>query len=189
MVARIERVDDLPDDVEDEDVQQEEQEEEEEEDKEGESELIVGPSSSSHPIRISTRPRPGRQLPMTTRELTEHCLAFLNTLQNGTPWVSQRLSYAYGYGVYGPYGAYFVTDTDGNYVLPPEHPQNANAPDGEPFDTAGFSFWVGAVLPIDETEKAKLLPVKSIRMRLQMCVWWIEGLRRHWWFSNGCVIL
>lgn len=183
MVGRIERIEDIPDDIHEED-----QSEDEVVNMEDKEDSADGASSSTqHQIR-PVRRRVSRPLSMTTRELTEHCLAFLNTLQNGTPWVSQRLSHAYGYGVYGPYGAYFVKDADGNYVLPPEHPQNSNTPDGHPFDLAGFSFWVGAVLPIDEAEKAKLLPVKSVRMRLQMCVWWIEGLRRHWWFSSGCII-
>lgn len=43
-----------------------------------------------------------------------------------------------------------------------------------------FSFWMGLVLPIGDEEKARLLPVRSVRMRLVMCCWWIEGLRASW---------
>lgn len=197
-VGRIERIDDYPDDLPDEETSSEDDD----------APSTTSPSSPSPPVASTSRqsqappsprrrrtrefPSPSHPISLSTRDLTEHCLAFLNTLQNGTPWVSQRLSHTYGYGVYGPYGAYFIRDPNGNYSLPPlPNPQNSNAPTtgADPFDTSGFSFWVGAVLPIDDWEKAKLLPVKSVKMRLQMCVWWIEGLRRHWWFSSGCIIL
>ncbi|KAJ7591008.1 PUA-like domain-containing protein [Mycena floridula] len=183
MVGRIERIEDFADDLE------EQPSDADDHDKEPEASTSSAPSPSRifHP---RSGPAPAHPLRLTTRELTEHCLAFLNTLQNGTPWVSQRLSHTYGmgYGVFGPYVAWFTARGDGTYSLPPDTSLQGND-SSEAFDTSGFSFWVGAVLPIDDGEKAKLLPVKSVRMRLQMCVWWIEGLRRHWWFSGGCVIL
>lgn len=61
-------------------------------------------------------------------------------------------------------------------------------------------------LPIEEAEKAKLLPVRSPLIRLKMVVHWIEQLNSHWfvgawsstreidrdtfarWFTNGCII-
>ena len=49
-----------------------------------------------------------------------------------------------------------------------------------PNDPALFSFWVALVLPIEEQEKAKLLPIKSPRLRLIMVVSWIERLNRNW---------
>jgi hypothetical protein len=49
-----------------------------------------------------------------------------------------------------------------------------------PSDPALFSFWVALVLPIEEQEKAKLLPIKSPRLRLIMVVSWIERLNRNW---------
>ena len=77
-----------------------------------------------------------------------------------------------------------------------------------PTDPALFSFWVALVLPIDDREKAKLLPIKSVRLRLMLVVHWIEELNSKWyvigsvfgvrsvdrtdvfrWFSNGCTIL
>ncbi|CAE6523111.1 unnamed protein product [Rhizoctonia solani] len=57
-----------------------------------------------------------------------------------------------------------------------------------PNDVASFSFWVALVLPIDEQEKAKLLPIRSPRMRLRLVVHWIEQLNNNWWFSSGCVV-
>jgi Lon protease-like protein len=49
-----------------------------------------------------------------------------------------------------------------------------------PSDPALFSFWVALILPIEEQEKAKLLPIKSPRLRLIMVVSWIERLNRNW---------
>ena len=36
------------------------------------------------------------------------------------------------------------------------------------------------VLPIEDIEKAKLLPVKSSLLRLRLVVHWIEHLNSHW---------
>lgn len=36
------------------------------------------------------------------------------------------------------------------------------------------------VLPIDEHEKAKLLPIRSPRLRLRLVVHWIEQLNNTW---------
>lgn len=53
-----------------------------------------------------------------------------------------------------------------------------------PTDIALFSFWVALVLPMEEQEKAKLLPIKSARLRLMLVVHWIEQLNNTWyaWF-------
>ncbi|KAF8529026.1 PUA-like domain-containing protein [Hysterangium stoloniferum] len=78
----------------------------------------------------------------------------------------------------------------------------------EPDDPISFSFWMALVLPIDEYEKAKLLPIRSPQLRLRLVVHWIERLNNTWsvrdvislpysvilmpwerrWVSNGCVI-
>jgi Lon protease-like protein len=58
-----------------------------------------------------------------------------------------------------------------------------------PEDPSSFSFWVAIILPIDEHEKAKLLPIRSPMLRLRLVVHWIEQLNNNWWFSSGCVIL
>ncbi|KAJ7691567.1 PUA-like domain-containing protein [Mycena rosella] len=58
-----------------------------------------------------------------------------------------------------------------------------------PSDPAAFSFWIALVLPIDEHEKAKLLPMRSAHMRLRLVVHWIEQLNSTWWFASGCVIM
>ncbi|KAF9075800.1 PUA-like domain-containing protein [Rhodocollybia butyracea] len=114
----------------------------------------------------TSEPLPGLPgLPLSTCRLVEHCNSFLAQLHTSTtPWVVQRLSYTHG-------------------------PPPPSDPSDPAFDPGAFSFYVGMVLPIDDWEKAKLLPVRSVRMRLKMCVWWIEGLRQNWWFERGCVVL
>jgi hypothetical protein len=63
-----------------------------------------------------------------------------------------------------------------------------------PTDASRFSFWVALILPIDEHEKAKLLPIRSPRLRLRLVVHWIEQLNNNWWvlkswFGFGLKIL
>ncbi|PWN99242.1 LON-domain-containing protein, partial [Tilletiopsis washingtonensis] len=53
-------------------------------------------------------------------------------------------------------------------------------------EVSRLSFWMASVMPIDEHEKARLLPVRSPRIRLRIVVFWIEQLRSTWWFSSGC---
>ncbi|KAH9943399.1 PUA-like domain-containing protein [Epithele typhae] len=49
-----------------------------------------------------------------------------------------------------------------------------------PTDPASFSFWMALLLPIDDHEKAKLLPIRSPRLRLRLVVHWIEQLNSQW---------
>ncbi|WVR07304.1 hypothetical protein IAU60_004345 [Kwoniella sp. DSM 27419] len=50
-----------------------------------------------------------------------------------------------------------------------------------PTNPGEFSYWMALVMPIDEYEKAKLLPIRSARLRLKLIVHWIESLRSSWW--------
>ncbi|KAG6821259.1 hypothetical protein H0H93_002369 [Arthromyces matolae] len=50
-----------------------------------------------------------------------------------------------------------------------------------PTDVSSFSYWVASILPIDEQEKAKLLPIRSPRLRLLLVVHWIEQLNNNWY--------
>nr|XP_019046001.1 hypothetical protein I302_04741 [Kwoniella bestiolae CBS 10118]OCF24931.1 hypothetical protein I302_04741 [Kwoniella bestiolae CBS 10118] len=54
-----------------------------------------------------------------------------------------------------------------------------------PTDPSEFSYWMALVMPIDEYEKARLLPIRSPRLRLKLIVHWVESLRSSWWFSSG----
>ncbi|KAL7416671.1 hypothetical protein BDY24DRAFT_377855 [Mrakia frigida] len=56
-----------------------------------------------------------------------------------------------------------------------------------PSDPSVCGYWMASVIPIDEYEKAKLLPIRSPRLRLALIVHWVEQLRSSWWFSSGCV--
>lgn len=73
-------------------------------------------------------------------------------------------------------GTPWVTDAlDRNYVAMPD-------------DADRFSFWMAPLLPLDDHEKAKLLPIRSAKLRLRLVVYWIEQLKSQWWFNGGCVI-
>ena len=50
-----------------------------------------------------------------------------------------------------------------------------------PDDPSEFSYWMALVMPIDEYEKARLLPIRSARLRLRLIVYWVESLRSSWW--------
>ncbi|KAG5652464.1 hypothetical protein H0H81_004960 [Sphagnurus paluster] len=50
-----------------------------------------------------------------------------------------------------------------------------------PTDASSFSYWVASILPIDDHEKAKLLPIRSPRLRLILVTHWIEQLNNNWY--------
>jgi hypothetical protein len=61
--------------------------------------------------------------------------------------------------------------------------QRLNNTYGEmPTDPSTFSYWMALVMPIDEYEKARLLPIRSPRLRLRLIVHWVEQLRSSWWW-------
>ncbi len=109
----------------------------------------------------------------SVQEMIKICREFYEHLKSGTaPWVVQQLNNAYG---------------------------------SMPSDPSTFSYWMAMVgndslstisanpnpnqlLPIDEAEKAKLLPMRSPRLRLRLLVHWIESLNNSWWFGSGCTI-
>lgn len=117
----------------------------------------------------ASEPPPSRGVP-TTEELMAICRDFVQELKDGTPWVNQHISSRY-------------------VPMPP--------------DPAAFSWWMAPVsfpfilqatsgqglifcrrclqlIPIEEKEKAKLLPIRSPRLRLRLIVHWIEQLRSNW---------
>jgi len=149
MVGRVERIDDVDDEVEAEIV-----------------ERITGAQSQAESASHSqSRSRSRRsqtasgsaQAEMTNEEMLEICKAFVDQLRAGmAPWVVQRLNHTYG---------------------------------AMPDDVSDFTFWMGLILPLDEHEKAKLLPIRSPRLRLRLLVHWIEQLNSQWWFMSGCTIM
>ncbi|KAG1754059.1 PUA-like domain-containing protein [Suillus paluster] len=161
MIGRVERIDDyedLPDDW------------------ESEIEEHVPSSSSSAPSSsssssTSSHAAPSQHLfsrimsnlsqppsptdpPLSTAALLQTCHTFLEQLRAGT----------------APWVVQRLNHTYG-----PQPPDE---------DLDAFSFWMGMVLPIDEHEKAKLLPIKSARLRLRMVMGWIEQLNSNWWVMH-----
>ncbi|PPQ70538.1 hypothetical protein CVT24_000293 [Panaeolus cyanescens] len=57
-----------------------------------------------------------------------------------------------------------------------------------PTDVALFTFWVGHSLPLPPEQIAKLLPIRSPRMRLLLISHWIKELNQQWWWRQGCVV-
>lgn len=97
-------------------------------------------------------------LQRTTKELVDVCLSFINTLRSGS-------------------APWLMTRLNDTYGPMPNH-----------HDTTAFGYWMALVMPIDEQEKAKLLPIRSARLRLMIVVHWIEQLRQTWWFNHGCSV-
>lgn len=116
----------------------------------------TSPSSPSQSLlsRIPTNlsePPTPTHPPLSTAALLQTCHTFLEQLRAGT----------------APWVVQRLNHTYG-----PQPPDE---------DPGAFSFWMAMVLPIDEHEKAKLLPIKSARLRLRMIVGWIEQLNSNWW--------
>ncbi|KAH9062875.1 LON-domain-containing protein [Lactarius vividus] len=112
---------------------------------------VPNPASVTTPPPTSSEPGPPSSYAQEVRELVDVCLVFLDQVQRGgAPWVVQRLNRLNH--IYGPM----------------------------PTDPSYFSYWMAMALPIEETEKAKLLPVKSPLLRLRLVVHWIEQLNSNW---------
>lgn len=182
MVGRVERIDDYDDDL----AEWTAQDDDRAPPSSVDARLPSPPSLLSRiSHRVSPPPSPGSQHSissgtaqqfLSTRALMATCHAFLSQLRAGT----------------APWVVQRL-----NYTYGPQPPDS---------DPGAFSFWMGMVLPIDEHEKAKLLPVKSARLRLRMVVGWIEQLNSNWsvflscsipnafdipsrWFTSGCIVL
>lgn len=93
-----------------------------------------------------------------TTQLVEVCTDFIETLQSGS-------------------APWLMTRLNNTY-----------GPMPEASNVAAFGYWMALVMPIDEHEKARLLPIRSPRLRLRIVVHWIEQLRQTWWFNHGCSV-
>jgi hypothetical protein len=72
-------------------------------------------------------------------------------MQQGAPWVVQRINSTYG---------------------------------EPPSDVEALSYYVASVLPINDQEKAKLLPIRTSSLRLRLVVHWIEQLSDNWFVPS-----
>ncbi|PWN46674.1 LON-domain-containing protein [Violaceomyces palustris] len=94
----------------------------------------------------------------STAELISTCHSFIETLRSGS-------------------APWLITRLNHTYgPMPGAH------------EVEKLGYWMALVMPIDEHEKAKLLPITSRRLRLCLVVHWIEQLRQSWWFNSGCTI-
>lgn len=93
-----------------------------------------------------------------TTQLIQVCIDFIETLQSGS-------------------APWLMTRLNNTYGPMPESS-----------NVAAFGYWMALVMPIDEHEKSKLLPIRSARLRLRIVVHWIEQLRQTWWFNHGCSV-
>lgn len=93
-----------------------------------------------------------------TSQLVQVCIEFIETLQSGS-------------------APWLMTRLNNTYGPMPKSS-----------DVAAFGYWMALVMPIDEHEKSKLLPIRSARLRLRIVVYWIEQLRQTWWFNHGCSV-
>ncbi|SAM85753.1 uncharacterized protein UBRO_07078 [Ustilago bromivora] len=91
-------------------------------------------------------------------ELTEICTSFIETLRSGS-------------------APWLLSRLNHTYGPMPSADQ-----------VERLGYWMALVMPIDEHEKAKLLPIRSRRSRLCLVVHWIEQLRQSWWFNSGCTV-
>ncbi|GAO46960.1 hypothetical protein SAICODRAFT_29823 [Saitoella complicata NRRL Y-17804] len=55
-------------------------------------------------------------------------------------------------------------------------------------DASKFSWWCGAVWPVDEWEKWRLLDETSVRGRMKIVVGWMEAMEGSRWWGGGCHI-
>ncbi|KAE8244438.1 hypothetical protein A4X13_0g6594 [Tilletia indica] len=49
-------------------------------------------------------------------------------------------------------------------------------------------YWMALINLIDKYKKARLLFIRSVRLRLRLVVHCFEQLRSSWWFASGCTV-
>ncbi|KAE8223540.1 hypothetical protein CF319_g3435 [Tilletia indica] len=49
-------------------------------------------------------------------------------------------------------------------------------------------YWMALINLIDKHKKARLLFIRSVRLRLRLVVHCFEQLRSSWWFASGCTV-
>jgi hypothetical protein len=122
------------------------------------------------------------------QQLTDACRAFLVQIQQGAaPWVLQRLNYIYGPMPTDPtHFSYWMAMVSFFFFFLSMfgHARSRPCKHGMFVHAQSLIETNLQVLPIEDTEKAKLLPVKSPLLRLRLVVHWIEQLNSHW-FVGG----
>jgi hypothetical protein len=126
------------------------------------------PHTLALPPPVSQAPEDPSLQAQTTEEMMRSCRAFIEQLRSGSaPWLLQRLNNTYGVMPDDPDAfSYWMALVSLTKVSGPHR---------------GRADVVEQVMPIDEFEKARLLPIRSPRLRLKLIVHWVESLRTSWW--------
>jgi Lon protease-like protein len=126
------------------------------------------------------------------QQLTNACRAFLVQIQRGAaPWVVQRLNYIYGPMPTDPnHFSYWMAMVSifFSFLSMFGHACSRACKHGMSVHAQSLIETNLQVLPIEDTEKAKLLPVKSPLLRLRLVVHWIEQLNSHWFVGGRATV-
>ncbi|KAG8871746.1 hypothetical protein FRB97_008333, partial [Tulasnella sp. 331] len=110
-------------------------------------------SSSNLPISLSTPASPPPPIPDDLSDMLQVCTHFVDQLRNDA-------------------APWIVQRLNTNY---------GDEPPKE--DLVAWCWWLASLLPIDDHEKAKLLPIRSPELRLRLICHWIQKLNDQWWYS------
>lgn len=126
------------------------------------------------------------------QQLTDACRAFLVQIQRGAaPWVVQRLNYIYGPMPTDPtHFSYWMAMVSifFSFLSMFGRARKRACKHGMSVHAQSLIEKNIQVLPIEDTEKAKLLPVKSPLLRLRLVVHWIEQLNSHWFVGGRTMV-
>ncbi|KAG8863729.1 hypothetical protein FRB96_007566 [Tulasnella sp. 330] len=112
-------------------------------------------SSSTLPISLSTPASPPPPIPDDFSDMLQVCTHFVDQLRNDA-------------------APWIVQRLNTNY---------GDEPPKE--DLVAWCWWLASLLPIDDHEKAKLLPIRSPELRLRLICHWIQKLNDQWWYSKS----
>jgi hypothetical protein len=151
-----------------------------------------GAASGALALLTENEPTSPRSCADEIQQLTDACHAFLVKIQRGAaPWVVQRLNY-----MYGPmptdltHFSYWMAMVSIFFsFLSMFGPARSRAcKHGMSVHAQSLIETNLQVLPIEDTEKSKLFPVKSPLLRLRMVVHWIEQLNSHWFVGRRATV-
>lgn len=126
------------------------------------------------------------------QQLTDACRAFLAQIQRGAaPWVVQRLNYIHGPMPTDPiHFSYWMAMVSifFSFLSIFGHAREPACKHDMSVHAQSLIETNLQVLPIEDAEKAKLLPVNSPLLRLRLVVHWIEQLNGHWFVGGRAMV-
>jgi Lon protease-like protein len=151
-----------------------------------------GAVSSALASLVENEPTSPRSYAEEMQQLTDACRAFLVQIQRGAaPWVVQRLNYIYGPMPTDPtHFSYWMAMVSifFSFLSMFGHARERACEHGMSVHAQSLIETNLQVLPIEDTEKAKLLPVKSPLLRLRLVVHWVEQLNSHWFVGGRAMV-